>query len=452
MVTVTLSEKRRHRIVSLLLSILLIAGVLGIAGAAPQSAAHAAAGDILTINVPAGVTGDINAYVYDTAISGWRSIQWAEIGEEAANQVSFSTLTYRDDDGNLISAQGKKVTFTYTPDSSALRNIYGNIQTYGGYFGYPGDKGASLTSLVLTSPTTVNFTPLKGAKVTLKVTPVDNMNVAGGGTVNTSVMVYKYAKSPTGKMNLTLLDSDNSYRQSAYANGVYTFIVQPAASYAFQATGEVKQGQVWVDYTPSWLGGHQGSSANTPDKIKIFKAPATGKSKGAGTIALTLGSATITGTTVAERNISISNPFTGISYNFYADATSYSQKVEPGFYVVSNGITNKFISVKKGKKATVNFTTNPNPNIDQWSANVSIKVSGTVKKGKKLTASVKLYNLPYQFKAPKFKYIWTDGVNILGKKSTYKVKSADVKKGEKLFVISYGTKYGYTHWAYHTVR
>jgi hypothetical protein len=176
------------------------------------------------------------------------------------------------------------------------------------------------------------------------------------------------------------------------------------------------------------------------------------------------GTAKITGTAAVNSYVRIRNPFTGVEYDFYNNednAPAYTQTVEPGFYIVTNYPTGEanvyynytqFKAVKSGKKATANFAQSLSPKYEDWSADISVKVTGTLKKGQKLKASVKLYNLPYKFKAPKFKYIWTDGTKILGKKATYKLKKADLKKGKKIFVVAYGKKYGHTVSTWYTVR
>jgi hypothetical protein len=454
-----MAKLKRSRYLSIILALAMVFAMLSVAGAAPRNAAHAegekstlpAQEVVLTVTVPAGVTGYIYAYYWDSQEKWWYSAGYADI---SGNKAVFNRYTYEDEEAyetnSIFYAIGKSVTLRYYPDTIPLKKLYGESQTLGGYFGYPNDDGAKPTPFTLTKNLSKPFTPVKGALITLKVTPADS------ATVDT----YAYAQEIVkGKAGLTV--RGDSVSPVNELNGVHSFVVQPGKSYVLYAYGSIKQGLVWVSYPTTWSGGLKGPLPNKPaaSKLKVVKAGAGGTAKVAKAIALKLGSATIKGKTAAGESVSIRNPFTQISYSAGTAqtatgqyTTSYSQKVEPGFYIVSDGITQKFVAVKAKKSKAVNFTTSAEPKYDSWSADISISVSGKLKKGEKLKASVKLHNLTYKATAPKFKYVWTDGTKILGKKASYKLKKADLKKGKKIFVVAHGTKYNYTNYSWHIVK
>jgi hypothetical protein len=439
--------------------------VLGLFAAIPPAESYAAPGDILTIKTPVAIKGDIQIYYYDTKDKTWRFCASTMLTPISAtqNEAGFRTLDYYDSTTQRTeSAVGKQLSFQYTTDSNnnpaalALNRLYGSRQVYGGYFGGVSEfsrnnyaSPAPRTFTVAAGRTTnIDYTPVRGAVTTLKVTPADVPN-----RLQTGVSVYKVVKTPSGKTNhLVWMSQGNNYAVDN-ANGTYTLTLQPNLTYTFEASGAILQGKVWVNYPNTWLGGHKGSSNNAPKKLKTFKAPGAGGTKSAGTIKLALGKSTIKGKASIGNNVRIMNPFTGLDYSFVpTDTASYSQSVEPGFYIVMSNGEVKFIAVKNKKSARVNFSTNSSRKYDNWFANLSIKVTGKLKAGSKLKASTKAYNLPFKMKAPKFKYIWTDGTKILGKKATYKLKKADLKKGKKIFVIAYAKKYGSTQYDWHTVR
>jgi hypothetical protein len=231
--------------------------------------------------------------------------------------------------------------------------------------------------------------------------------------------------------------------------GKATIDAQPGYKYLFEASGQHKVGNIWTSYPPTWYGGYVGALIGTPKKVKEKTAPAAGKTTNVGTIKLKTYKGGINGKIKpAGQTVHFTNPVTDVLCTVqsgYEDPitgkevtlSTYALDMPPGVYVGGyNGILHVFAI--KDKKVTINFTNEEIPSLNLGM--ISTNISGAVTKGAKLKATSKTFGEGYKVSGVKFKYYWTDGTKILGRKSTYKVSKAIAKKGNKLYVITVATK------------
>jgi hypothetical protein len=434
--------RRKSRYFAILVAVAMVFALFAAAGAAPQGQAHAAVGDTLTVSVPGAADGD-RVYLYFKTGGKWEEPEWA--GGDATYPymavVSGGAAVFKD-----FGYIGGDATLFWESVSPASEALYGDGQVLGGWVGEPGDKGANPTVFKLASgANAITFPLAPTATVTVTLSPVPS------SAVLTYVYAYPVLKGSPGKPVVGDALSPIGTGANVDTGGVATFKLKPGTQYAFQAAGTREEGAIDITYPATWLGGYQGDFANN-NKVKIITTDAAGTVKGLGVIKLAIPSGKIRGTASVGDVVTAYNPVTKLSYSVNADEVTgaYQINAEAGVYLVDSESDNRYqvAEVKKNKTVTANFS---DTEYTYWNADISIKVKGTVKKGAKLTASVKTYNYAYKMKAPKFKYVWTDGIKLLSKKPTYKVSKTVANSSDDLFVIAYGTKYSYSNYGLHLV-
>jgi hypothetical protein len=124
-------------------------------------------------------------------------------------------------------------------------------------------------------------------------------------------------------------------------------------------------------------------------------------------------------------------------YDYWKPSLTYViENLTAGVYFVSFGGQVKVITVKAGKAATANFKDELQAGYTS-SPYFKTQITGKKAKNKKLTATSKVVLPGFGSGSNKYKYYWTDGTKIIGKKAVLKVKKAYVKKN--LWLLTVGT-------------
>jgi hypothetical protein len=436
---------RKNRWLAVVVAVVMVFAMFAATGAAPQSEAHAAVGDSLTVSAPGASDGD-RLFLYIKQGNQWVEPDYTNtpVYPYQATVTKGIAVFSNFNDADI----GSTATILWESFNSASQNVYGQSQVLGGWVGDVNDKGANPATFILShGQSAFPFNLAATATVTVNISPPPSDNVF------TWVYAYPVANSYPGYSIQGGSISPIIDGATAANGGLATFKLKPGVKYAFEAGGERVQGATATQLPNTWYGGYQGNFTNN-SKLKIVKVGKAGSQKNLGLIRITPLQGKISGTAAKGDLVSAYNPVTRIAYSTYADDTTgkYLINAEPGVYLVDSESDNRIqaVPVKQGKTAKASFGSKQ---YTYWNGDLSIKVKGTVKKGAKLKASAKAYNVSPKSKSKmKYKYIWTDGTKRLGTSATYKVSKAVAKSSKRLFVIVIGTRDNYSEYSYYLVR
>jgi hypothetical protein len=435
---------RKNKYLAIIIAAVMVFAMFAAAGAAPQSQAYAATGDSLTVSVPGASDGD-RLFIYIKEGKQWVEPDYTIDPYPYQATVAGGVAVFHNfNDADI----GSTATILWESFTTAGQNAYGHSQVLGGWVGDVNDRGAKPATFTLAhGQTSLPFVLTPTTTVTVRITPPPS------NTTFTWVYAYPVIKGYTGYSIQGDSISPIIDGATAANGGLATFKLKPGVKYAFEAGGEKVQGATVTQYPNTWYGGYQGNFTNN-SKLKTIKAGKAGSQKDLGLIKITLPKGTIGGTAALGDLVTAYNPVTRIAYSAYADDETgeYRFSAQPGVYLVDSESDNRIqaVQVTANKTAPANFASK---DYTYWNADLSIKVKGAFKKGAKLKASAKAYNVsPSSASKVKFKYIWTDGTKILSKKAAYTVSKSVANSNNELFVIAYGTKDNYSNYSYYLVR